>query len=439
MMDWTRLLSADRLGGKPAKPFDGRSPFLSDHDKIIFSQAFRRLGRKTQVHPLATNDHIHNRMTHSLEVACIGRSLATRVGKTLKSNGWLPEGQSPFYLGDIVQSTCLAHDIGNPPFGHTGEAAIGKWFRQHQDNYLQGLSPREQQDFLQFEGNAQGFRLLTAAATKPDSSIMSMTYGVLAAFIKYPFASNSAQARQLDKFGVFASEQPLLEEVAERTGLILQGDEYCRHPLVYLMEAADDFCYSLLDLEDGLEMKLVDLGEIMAIFSPLLSTPQKRWLANKCKAAKEGRAPSMLRGYIMDLYIDAAAETFVAQEQALLSGTFKGDLIEATGGAVEASVKLAKTIAKDKIFTHPRKVELEIGAYAVIYQLLDKVIPAVVDWYKGGGQSGDREHDMVIRLIGQENLPEIGSYYDCLMAGIDFVSGMTDNFASSLSQRFQGL
>ena len=129
----------------------------------------------------------------------------------------------------------------------------------------------------------------------------------------------------------------------------------------------------------------------------------------------------------------------MAQEQALLSGTFKGDLIEATGGAVEASVKLAKKIAKDKIFTHPRKVELEIGAYAVIYQLLDKVIPAVVDWYKGGGQSGDREHDMVIRLIGQENLPEIGSYYDCLMAGIDFVSGMTDNFASSLSQRFQGL
>ncbi len=437
MMKWEKLLIAERLGNKPAKQFDGRSPFLSDHDKIIFSQAFRRLGRKTQVHPLASNDHIHNRMTHSLEVACIGRSLALQVGYHLRDKHRLPDEFLPSALGDIVQSTCLAHDIGNPPFGHTGEAAIGKWFKRNADTYLKGLSTREQNDLLYFEGNAQGFRILTASGNNKESSILSMTYATLSAFIKYPWASDTQQAQKKHKYGIFSTEQNLMDEIGIKAGLLTEGEGYCRHPLVYLMEAADDFCYGMLDLEDGVEMKLISFDDIYDIFSPILTAGQKGMLSTKMQMAKKGREPGLLRGLIMDLYIREGVETFIANEAKILSGNFEGDLIAHTSASVSKSVQQAKNVARDKIFSHPRKVELEIGAYEIIYNILDKIVPAIKDWHTHGG-ARDKENDMVIRLMGENNLPETGSFYECLMAGLDFVSGMTDNYAAYLSKQFSG-
>ena len=198
-MNWHQLLCAERLGHRPVKDEEGRSPFHSDHDKIIFSGAFRRLARKTQVHPLATNDHIHNRMTHSLEVACVGRTLGIRVGAALKAAGDLPAHIVPTDIGDIVQASCLAHDIGNPPFGHTGEEAIRNWFQKEGAFYLDTLTPAEQTDIRVFEGNAQGLRVLTTSEYYQYQEGMRLTYATLASSIKYPWCAEATVSQQRPK------------------------------------------------------------------------------------------------------------------------------------------------------------------------------------------------------------------------------------------------
>jgi dGTPase len=434
-MRWEDLLSARRLGGKPKKLFDGRSPFLSDHDKIIFSEPFRRLARKTQVHPLASNDHIHNRLIHSLEVACIGRSLAMQVGHQLKETGHLPSCLSPSALGDIVQTTCLAHDLGNPPFGHTGEDAISKWFVLNQQAVMGGLTSRQQMDLMHFEGNAQGFRLLTASESSYSSSMLSMTYATLGAFIKYPWHSDSGHQK---KYGVYDSEVQLLEEVAEGTGMVKTDQGFARHPLVYLMEAADDICYALLDLEDGIEMRLTTFDDIYRVFSPLLSEDQNGQLNDKLMAVKSGQVPSVLRGYIMGIYISRCAKAYLEHLDEIMSGEANEDLISLTGGAIYQSVMAAKQLAVDKIFTHPRKVELEIGAYEIIYRLLDKMVPSVQALFNGH-RCCDKEQDMVLRLIGKEKLSAQPSYYHALRVTLDYIGGMTDNYAMDLSRHFAGM
>ena len=275
-MDWHQLLNKARLGGRSAKDESGRTAFLRDHDKIIFSGAFRRLARKTQVHPLATNDHVHNRLTHSLEVSCVGRTLGIRVGERLQQRQLLPDTVSATDLGDIVQSACLAHDIGNPPFGHTGERAIRAWFQERGQRFLAMLAPEQQSDLTFFEGNAQGFRIITKSEYHQYDGGMRLTYATLATFLKYPWLSvdatdsNGASSKP-GKYSAFVSEADAFREVAAATGLreIAPG-RFCRHPLAYLMEAADDFCYAIIDLEDGLEMDLLHWDEVYALLQPAL-------------------------------------------------------------------------------------------------------------------------------------------------------------------------
>lgn len=272
-LDWNTLLTRERLG-KPTQGTDelGRSPFHKDHDRIIFSGAFRRLGRKTQVHPVSSNDHIHTRLTHSLEVSCVGRSLGMRVGEVLRDA--LPEWCSPADLGMIVQSACLAHDIGNPPFGHSGEDAIRYWFQQAAARgWLDDMSDAERSDFLNFEGNAQGFRVLTQLEYHQFDGGMRLTYATLGAYLKYPWTSRHAEALgyKKHKFGCYQNEQQLLEQITTKLGLpCIDNQRWARHPLVYLMEAADDICYGLIDLEDGLEMELLDYAEVEALLLDLV-------------------------------------------------------------------------------------------------------------------------------------------------------------------------
>lgn len=439
-MHWEQLLCAQRLGGRSAKAEAGRSPFLSDHDKIIFSGAFRRLARKTQVHPMATNDHIHNRMTHSLEVACVGRSLAIRVGEALQQQQRLPTPLLPTDLGDIVQSTCLAHDIGNPPFGHTGEEAIRNWFNLKGSSYLTHLDQRQSNDLLNFEGNAQGLRILSTGEDYQLEGGMRLTYATLSAFIKYPWGSNEPKAPRPNKFGIYQTEANLVHEIAQKTGLIEQGNGfYCRHPLVYLMEAADDFCYGILDLEDGLEMGLVSWDEIFDIIRPVLKKEELLSIDKDIVNIEVSRRPSFIRGKVIDAYIDAGVTAFMENESAFLAGNIHTDLISLCRPEVTQSVEAAKNLAKQRIFSHPRKVELEIGAYDVIGRLLDKTIPAVDEWFNHGHTTISKENEMMINLIGTQNLPQSGDYYQTLMAGVDFVSAMTDNYASHLARQFSGL
>lgn len=439
-MTWAALLNAERLGGKPAKAEAGRSPFLSDHDKIIFSGAFRRLARKTQVHPMATNDHIHNRMTHSLEVACVGRTLAIRVGEALQQAGKLPAPFLPTDLGDIVQSTCLAHDIGNPPFGHTGEEAIRNWFSKEGERYLKSLTARQQQDLNTFEGNAQGLRILTTSEYHRFEGGMRLTYATLAAFIKYPWGSNEPSAPKRNKYGIYQADDAHVAEIAKKTGLVEKSAGfYCRHPLVYLMEAADDFCYGVLDLEDGLEMGLLRWQEVFDLLKPVLNPEEIPALEVQLEGIEEGRRPSFIRGKVIDAYIEAGVKAFTENEAAFLAGEISGDLIGLCRPEVKDSVEGAKQLAKERIFAHPRKVELEIGAYDVIARLLEKVIPAVDDWFSNGFIAREKENRMIINLMGEKNLPKSDNFYPVLMAAVDFVSGMTDNYATHLSKQFSGM
>lgn len=448
-MNWNQLLCAERLGHRSVKDEEGRSPFHSDHDKIIFSGAFRRLARKTQVHPLATNDHIHNRMTHSLEVACVGRTLGIRVGQALKDKGDLPEAILPTDIGDIVQATCLAHDIGNPPFGHTGEEAIRNWFQKEGAEFLQGLTPEQQCDIRVFEGNAQGLRVLTTSEYHQFHDGMRLTYATLASSIKYPWCSAPTvnnQRPKNNKYGVFQSELNYFHEIAEVTGLIPRGpDWYCRHPLVYLMEAADDFCYGIIDLEDGLEMGILNWSEIYEILRPVIAdSPQLADLERTLKKVNDGRKPALLRGKVIDAFITAGTQAFIKNQSAFLNGEVEGDLISLCDVKVMNAVQAAKDLAKKKIFNHAKRIELEIGAYATIGTLLSAHCSAV-DAFLRDPATMTYKDNRVMSLIGDNNFhPAVfekseNYRYLALMAIIDYISGMTDNYATNLAKQFNGM
>ncbi len=445
-MDWQHLLNKTRLGNRPAKDESGRNAFLRDHDKIIFSGAFRRLARKTQVHPLATNDHIHNRLTHSLEVSCVGRTLGIRVGEALRTRGLLPAQIDATDLGDIVQSACLAHDIGNPPFGHTGERAIRSWFLEHGQRYLVDLSTSQRADLESFEGNAQGFRILTKSEYHQYDGGMRLTYATLATFLKYPWLAESAKAGitpRREKFSAFGAESAALLEVCNATGLRRRGDHfYSRHPLAFLVEAADDFCYAIIDLEDGLEMNLLHWNDVFPLLQPIL--PDSHEIVELVHSNfRPGRKAALLRGSIIEHFIDAGVSAFMQHHDELLAGNIDGDLISLCAAPVREAVEGSKQLAKTRVFEHPLKIELEIGAYQVIGTLLDRLIEAAIAYAEN--DLSNFRHQRLINLIGTHTFPpnlnqldKSERRYECIMRAVDFISGMTDNYATYLAKQFNG-
>lgn len=446
-MTWDKLLNNTRLGGRPPKSEIGRSPFHSDHDKVIFSGAFRRLARKTQVHPLATNDHVHNRLTHSLEVACVGRTLGIRVGQALLNERLIPEPISASDIGDIVQTACLAHDIGNPPFGHTGEQAIRHWFSNDVGSELIDHLPfNEASDLRHFEGNAQGFRVLTTSEYHPYDGGMRLTYASLGAFIKYPWLSADSVSNQrpvAKKYGIYASELGLFNEVAESTGMLRLGDGWrCRHPLANLMEISDDFCYAILDLEDGVEMGILEWDKVFEILCMVLNEPQKNQLLKEMSGVRVSKRLSLIRGKVIAAFVDAAASAFMSNHNEIMAGKVTG-ILDLCDRKVIDCVAAAKTLARDEIFQHPRKVELEIGAYSTISTLLDVSCAAALDFVKKGAANNYKTR-RVVDLLGLDLEPlerndGVSSEYGIIMQVLDYVSGMTDNYAIHLARQFNGM
>ena len=445
-MQWQQLLNRDRLGGRPAKDESGRNAFLRDHDKIIFSGAFRRLARKTQVHPLASNDHIHNRMTHSLEVSCVGRTLGIRVGEALRARELLPAGIDTTDLGDIVQSACLAHDIGNPPFGHTGERAIRAWFGERGQRYIADLTPSQRADLENFEGNAQGFRILTKSEYHQYDGGMRLTYATLATFLKYPWLAEAAKAGvtpRHDKFSAFRAEREALREVCQATGLRQRDtDFFSRHPLAFLVEAADDFCYAIIDLEDGLEMNLLNWNDVFPLLQPVL--PDNAEIVEFLQSDfRPGRKAALLRGSIIEHFIDAGVNAFMQHHDGLLVGDIDSDLISLCAAPVRETVEGSKQLAKTRVFEHPLKIELEIGAYQVIGTLLDSLIEAAIAMAEN--DLSNFRHQRIINLIGARTFPPdlaqldpVERRYQCIMRAVDFIAGMTDNYATYLAKQFNG-
>ncbi|WP_447927572.1 MULTISPECIES: deoxyguanosinetriphosphate triphosphohydrolase [unclassified Vreelandella] len=435
-MRWEQLLSPRRLHDKRSTTGReiGRTPFHKDHDRIVFSGSFRRLGRKTQVHPLTENDHIHTRLTHSLEVGCVGRSLGMIVGELLQDQ--LPEWITPADLGVIVQTACLGHDIGNPPFGHAGEYAIRDWFRRAQGSgLLEGLSEAECEDLLTFEGNAQGFRVITQIEYNQFNGGMRLSAATLGTLLKYPWTAR--YGGRAGKFGCYQSEQALLAEVAEAVGLLPQGEQrWCRHPLAWLVEAADDICYALLDLEDGLEMGILRYEEVVEILRQVAGEFPPEYDEMLSRNVSQRRRIALLRGAAMERAVNEVASVFVQNEQALLTGTLGDDLLELCHPDLGWGVQAAKQLARERIFQNERKAKLEIGAYTTLGILLEAFIGAAHELHHTGQSSF--KHQRVLALIGENTPLPSWTLYDSYRRMLDFIGGMTDHYAVDLAQEMGG-
>jgi len=433
-MEWDRLLNTTRLRAPDYAEKPGRPMYMQDMDRITFSAPFRRLANKTQVHPLYDNDHIHHRLIHSIEVASVGRSLGIEVGQWLVDSGRISEVQRDKIAG-IVQAACLAHDIGNPPFGHSGEAAIGDWFTGRlasPSGVLKGLEGRYHQAFKAFEGNAQGFRIVARTEMYVNDGGMRLSLGVLGAFTKYPATANVSLARPepycgLKKYGLFDNDAELFAEVAEALGLPEEktpmGVWWRRHPLVFLMEAADDICYNIMDMEDAFVSGDVSFTQAGAALASLFAR------RNTAPSARSQAAEiSVLRAQAISGAISACVEAFKAHYDALMDGRFSGSLIEVSDKA-EAFAAI-RQIARERIFNAPRKTELEIFGRNVICRVLNGLMPVLDDLESVGWEVGRLSpyHQQLMRACHLD-LADVQTPYEAVHALTDFVSGMTDRYA----------
>ncbi len=436
-MDWTQLLTTERYGHEAIDAEElGRSHFHKDHDRIVFSSAFRKLGGKTQVHPLAKNDHIHNRLIHSLEVGSVGRSLGIRVGERIRDQ--LPAWIEPDDLGVIVQSACLAHDIGNPPFGHAGEYAIQDWFKQPENEYLlEKLPEATKRDLRQFEGNAQGFRVIAQVEYHLNRGGLRLTYPTLGASIKYPWTAE--QNHPKGKFSCFQPEFRILQQLAHRVGLEPAGENaWCRHPLSYLMEAADDICYALIDLEDAVELHILDFEEVRRVFESIQSTGELG-LDDGDNSVSPNRQLAALRGKTIGVIVDAVVDAFVQHLPEIMAGKFEGDLLAVCPEQVRSGIAQAKTLAKNKVFLDTQKTETEIGAYAVLSTLLQAFVTAGYELHRKGDYAQlSYRAKRVFDLMGAEAPAAHWPLADIYHRLVDHIAGMTDNYASYLARQIGG-
>lgn len=452
---WAKLFNAQRLGSHKKAPAEdsARSSFHKDYDRLVFSHSFRQLNQKTQVHPLTNQLGIHTRLTHSLEVSCIGRSLGIMAAEKLhdKLDGGLPNGVAPADVGVIVQAACLAHDIGNPPFGHAGEYAIRDWFMHpERQKVLHNLSSNEQLDLLAYEGNAQGFRILARNEHHPDLGGMRLTCATLGAFMKYPWLSTHSNliyqgspTTNMQKFGCFYSEAAQLEELAACLHLPRseKHDGFARHPLAYLLEAADDICYALIDLEDGINLNMLSYAEVAAIFYELIG--ERPDTLNLPTHVSVRQHLASLRARAMMRLVNAVTDAFVANSNAMLAGTLQGSLFAHCDATVQSGITQAKQLAREKIFNHPSKVRMELMANQCLQRLLDAFMPLA--WTNETSASITQmsfEQQRLLKLL-QPHLDEhrrvlSDDTYDNMLNVLDFITGMNDHEAYRLAQELQG-
>ena len=444
-LDWQHLLPDARTHGPHAAPgeldervSEARSPFQRDHDRILFSGSFRRLADKTQVFPLPFDDHVHSRLTHSLEVATIGRSLGTLVGRQLARSGVdLPPGRDARDVGDCVAAACLAHDLGNPPFGHIGEEAIQEYFeRQAPQGLLDELSERERQDLLRFEGNAQAFRILTRLERPWRRGGLSLTDATIGAFLKYPCTSDVAAAgrggRAARKHGLMAGEVATWERIAGSLRLERRRpgeDHWPRHPLAFLTEAADDVAYLLLDLEDGLRLRHLSEADYMGLVGPLCALapadPPREAVDRNERLDRAG----WLRARAIDTLVHELADAFVAHGQAILDGSFDDELRRRIPHA--GALDRVKAVCLETCYRARDVLKMELAGAEAIQGLLDFFVRALLEPRSVRGQHLRRLRPMAIA--------DQGSRYEQLVRITDHVAGMTDNYAVRLYRELRGM
>lgn len=426
-MDWDQLLSSGRVRRSEVRAPSTRSPFQQDADLVVFSAAFRRLQDKTQVQPLSEGGRVRTRLTHSIEVASVGRSLGTTVAHALRgARGF--DAERCHAMGSVVHAACLAHDIGNPPFGHGGEDAIQAWFRGHPE-VLRDLQPGEAMDLCCFAGNAQGFRILTQLENYRFDGGLRLTHAVLGAFMKYTVKAaerdqdSSHLARR--KPGFFESEQHYVAELQAACGL----PAGTRHPLSYLTEAADDICYAIVDLEDGYDAGLLDFRDAAEVLAAIAGVAPEGGL---------GRAEQLqkLRGVAIGRLIEAVSAAFVAAEPLMLAADPVSELCGAT--SFGSLLREAKSLAARQIFTAPSVVERLLGGQRVLCALLDELSCVVEELEQVGFERGALRGRAasIAHLLGEGFRPH--SRYQALLGVTDFVSGLTDRSAVTLGRSLSG-
>lgn len=435
MMNWNDLLTTRRLGMEHSEKHDGRSEFQRDFDRLIFSAPFRRLQNKTQVFPLPGSVFVHNRLTHSLEVSCVGRSIGDLVAHLLQKKyenevTYLPE------IGAVVAAACLAHDMGNPPFGHSGENAIATYFSEGGGReFLSQLSEAECCDIVQFEGNANAFRLLTHQFNGRRNGGFVLTYTTLASIVKYPYEAQYADKKKT-KFGFFQTEKTIYSKIADTLGIIrnpANANRYVRHPLVYLVEAADDICYQIMDIEDAFKLKILSYEETIELLLSFLSDKRKQRAIDTFGMVKDvNEQIAYLRSSVMGSLIDACASVFVDNEERILTGTFDKSLVGSLPQPLRDAYSRAADLSVNKIYRSQIVLDVELAGYRIISELIDVLMSAVFNPNKAYSKQ-------ILNRIPSQYDVSSDTIYGKIQAVLDYVSGMTDVYALDLYRKLNGM
>lgn len=434
-MNWETLISDKRLGmEKYHDPrVHTRSDFQRDYDRMIFSSPFRRLQNKTQVFPLPGSIFVHNRLTHSLEVSSVGRSMAReawlRLGCRYQDTD---AGRALEQMPDIVAAACLCHDLGNPPFGHSGEKTISTWFSEGNGQSLrQHLSPGQWADFVNFEGNANSFRQLTHQFCGRRKGGFAMTYSTLAAIVKYPWTSLNVTEKK--KFGFFTSEEEDYRKVAAELGIPeISSGVFARHPLVYLMEAADDICYQIMDIEDSHRLGILSTGEVRSL---LLAFFQGEDVARMERAMSHLDDPNEQVGYLrsnaIGAMVAACATVFADNEERLLAGEKIGPLVRLMEPRLSEAYRKCSDVAWERIYNAPDVVDVDIAGNRILTYLMDTLMDAVLNPDKNFSRL------LLLKVPRQYDIHAEGMY-ERIQSVLDHVSGMTDVYALDLFRKLNG-
>lgn len=451
-LSWTNCYSPKRYGDD-RDPADARSVYERDYDRIIFSSAFRRLQNKTQVFPLPERVFVHNRLTHSLEVVSVGRSLGMIVGEAIAQLEALDENADAqdFYrnqLKSVVSAACLAHDLGNPAFGHSGEEAISKYFldREHDSGFRAAFSAGEWEDLVNFEGNANAIRLLSRQFNGRLKGGLQMTYTTLASILKYPcesLARDKAKGKHRSKYGFFQEERDVFEAIVKTFPLKKESTDpvaYRRHPFVYLVEAADDICYSIIDYEDAHRLGILSFEEVKEDFMLILKqdagTDQSRLQLNlESLRADKNESVAYLRAKVISTLVRACADAFLENQEAILKGEFDEALLDSIDRFKLPLERISKK-SIGRIYSHDSVMKIELAGFKIMSGLIEDFVEAALL----APEQRQKRHQKVLALIpNQFQFDNSARPYHKVMCILDFVSGMTDNYALELYRNLRGI
>ncbi|MDR1881316.1 MAG: dNTP triphosphohydrolase [Prevotella sp.] len=437
-MNWQQLLSVKRFGMEKYhdEKHHDRTDFQRDYDRLVFSSPFRRLQNKTQVFPLPGSVFVHNRLTHSIEVSCVGRSLGMVVGRELRKK--YPDSGADFEeISSIVAAGCLAHDLGNPPFGHSGEKAITSYFSEGKGKYLEKKVRQEGgrwEDFTNFEGNANSIRMLIHQFNGRRPGGFVMTYSMLASIVKYPYSALAANDK--GKFGFFQAEENDFRKIADELGMACMQESplrYARHPLVYLVEAADDICYKIMDIEDAHKLGLLSTEQTINLFMNFFPEERQMEMHRTMDRVNDiNEQIAYLRSSVIGLLVGECTAVFLENEKPVLEGRFEDALVKHISPLPNKAHKEATDTSYKKIYKTKDVVDIELAGHRIIGFLLDTFITAIEN-------PEAKYSELILSRVPEQFEKDAPTLYGRILAILDFVSGMTDVYALDLYRKITGM